>query len=88
MFKVPNPGVADSIDDEINEESLRVVADARLESGLLDAAAGERFQFERLGYFYVDPESSRPGQPVFNRVVTLRDTWGKLEREALEAAER
>jgi glutaminyl-tRNA synthetase len=88
LFKVPNPGVADSIDDEINEESLRVVADARLESGLLDAAAGERFQFERLGYFYVDPESSRPGQPVFNRVVTLRDTWGKLEREALEAAER
>jgi glutaminyl-tRNA synthetase len=79
LFKVPNPGVADSIDDEINEESLRVVADARLESGLLDAAAGERFQFERLGYFYVDPESSRPGQPVFNRVVTLRDTWGKLD---------
>jgi glutaminyl-tRNA synthetase len=88
LFKVPNPGVADSIDDEINEESLRVVADARLESGLLDAAAGERFQFERLGYFYVDPETSRPGLPVFNRVVTLRDTWAKLEREALEAAER
>jgi glutaminyl-tRNA synthetase len=88
LFKVPNPGVAESIDDEINEESLRVVSDARLEPGLLDAEPGERVQFERLGYFHVDPRLSRSGQPVFNRVVTLRDTWARLEREALEAAER
>jgi glutaminyl-tRNA synthetase len=88
LFKLPNPGVADSIDEEINEESLRVVANARLEPGLLDVEPGERFQFERLGYFYVDPTLSLSGEPVFNRVVTLRDTWIKLERAALEAAER
>jgi glutaminyl-tRNA synthetase len=86
LFKVPNPGVADAIADEINEESLRLVDGARLEPALLDADPGARYQFERLGYFYVDPKSSRSGQPVFNRVVTLRDTWAKLEREALEAA--
>jgi glutaminyl-tRNA synthetase len=88
LFKVPNPGVADSIDDEINEESLRVVGGAMLEPDLLDSESGQRFQFERLGYFYVDSKLSRAGAPVFNRVVMLRDTWAKLEREALEAVER
>ena len=88
LFKVPNPGKADSIDDELNEESLRIVGGAMLEPGLLDANPGERVQFERLGYFFVDPELSNPGQPVFNRVVTLRDTWAKLERAALQAVLR
>ena len=41
------------------------------------AAPGDRFQFERLGYFYADPIDSKPGAPAFNRTVTLRDTWGK-----------
>jgi glutaminyl-tRNA synthetase len=85
LFKVPSPGVTESIDDEINEDSLRLVEDAKLEPGLLDALPGQRFQFERLGYFYVDTKLSRSGQPVFNRVVTLRDTWGKLEQAALTA---
>jgi glutaminyl-tRNA synthetase len=85
LFKVPSPGVTESIDDEINEDSLRLVEDAKLEPGLLDALPGQRFQFERLGYFYVDTKLSRSGQPVFNRVVTLRDTWGKLEQAALAA---
>jgi len=46
---------------------------------LKDAAAGERYQFERLGYFCVDPDTS-PGKPVFNRTVALRDTWAKIEK--------
>jgi len=46
---------------------------------LKSAAHGERYQFERLGYFCVDPDTS-PGAPVFNRTVALRDTWAKIER--------
>ena len=42
---------------------------------------GERVQFERMGYFFADLKDSQPGQPVFNRIVTLRDTWGKIERK-------
>jgi glutaminyl-tRNA synthetase len=47
---------------------------------LKEAKPDERFQFERLGYFFVDPIDSKPGQPVFNRTVTLRDTWEKIEK--------
>jgi glutaminyl-tRNA synthetase len=88
LFKVPNAGKADDVEEELNEESLKIVTDAMLEPGLLEAQPGERFQFERIGYFFVDPELSKPGRPVFNRVVTLRDSWAKLERAALEAASK
>jgi glutaminyl-tRNA synthetase len=70
---------------ELNPGSLRVV-DAALEPALADAAAGDRFQFERNGYFVADSVLSKPGKPVFNRTVTLRDSWAKLEQEALAAA--
>ncbi|MFM9597152.1 hypothetical protein ACKI1O_48290, partial [Streptomyces scabiei] len=50
-----------------------------VEPGLAAAALGARFQFERLGYFCADPETA-PGAPVFNRTVTLRDTWSKIEK--------
>ena len=53
---------------------------ARLEPSLKDAAPGSRFQFERNGYFCVDPRDSAPGRLVFNRTVGLRDTWAKIER--------
>jgi glutaminyl-tRNA synthetase len=53
------------------------------ESGLAAAAAGDRYQFERLGYFCVDVDS-QPGKPVFNRTVTLRDTWAKIEKAGKE----
>ena len=86
LFKAPNPGVAESIGDELNEASLVVLEGAMVEPTLLAAKAGERFQFERNGYFYVDPRLSEPGRPVFNRVVTLRDTWAKVEQAAKEAA--
>src|SRR5690606_29203791 len=56
---------------------LVVVKDARIEPSVRDAAPGTHFQFERLGYFFTDPVDSAPGALVFNRVVTLRDTWAK-----------
>ena len=67
---------------ELNAESLKQI-DAQLEPALKDAAPGERFQFERLGYFVADSVLSKRGQSVFNRTVTLRDSWAKLEQEAL-----
>jgi len=64
----------------LNPESLEVLVDALVEPGLADAAAGETFQFERLGYFSVDSKDSQPGKRVFNRSVTLRDTWAKVAK--------
>lgn len=65
--------------DDLNPESLEVLADCKLEPSLADAAAGQKFQFERLGYFCVDRESER-GKLIFNRTVSLRDTWAKIEK--------
>ncbi len=66
--------------ENINPASLEIL-DAYCEPDLKNAAPGSRFQFERLGYFYADPKDSKPGAPVFNRTVTLRDTWGKMEKK-------
>jgi glutaminyl-tRNA synthetase len=66
--------------DSINPASLEVLTGCRLEPSLAAAAPGSRFQFERLGYFCADPDS-RPGLPVFNRSVTLRDTWAKVVKK-------
>ncbi len=63
--------------DNINPKSLEVIADAKVEPSLAEAGPGAHFQFERLGYFFTDPKDSQPGRPVFNRTVTLRDTWAK-----------
>jgi glutaminyl-tRNA synthetase len=63
--------------DNINPNSLAIVRDARLEPSLANAKPDQHFQFERLGYFFVDPVASKPGRPVFNRTATLRDTWAK-----------
>ena len=63
----------------LNPKSLEVLTGCKLEPSLADAAPGERYQFERLGYFCVDPDST-PGNPVFNRTVTLKDTWAKIEK--------
>ncbi|MDT8438662.1 MAG: glutamine--tRNA ligase/YqeY domain fusion protein [Wenzhouxiangellaceae bacterium] len=82
LFSVPNP-VADKERDfveYINPESLQVIGSARLEPGLENARAGEHYQFERTGYFVADPDSSTE-KPVFNRAVTLRDTWASLEKQ-------
>ena len=62
----------------LNPASLEVIGSCYVEPSLADAAPGARFQFERLGYFSVDLDS-KAGRPVFNRTVTLRDTWAKIE---------
>ena len=64
--------------DNINPHSLEVLTDAKLEPSLAEAERGEHFQFERNGYFFVDPVDSAEGKPVFNRTATLRDTWKKV----------
>jgi glutaminyl-tRNA synthetase len=64
----------------LNPNSLEIVNGAKLEPSLVGAAAGARYQFERLGYFCVDLDS-RPGALVFNRTVALKDTWAKVEKK-------
>src|SRR5579864_6962123 len=66
--------------DNLNPNSLEVITDAKLEPSLANAAVGNRYQFERLGYFCVDPDS-KPGKPVFNRTIALKDTWAKVEKK-------
>jgi glutaminyl-tRNA synthetase len=66
--------------DFINPESLKVLTGCKLEPMLAKADPGDRFQFERVGYFCVDAKDSKPGAPVFNRTVTLKDTWAKIEQ--------
>jgi glutaminyl-tRNA synthetase len=81
LFRVPAPGTAENFSDELNPDSLVTVRDAQLEPGLIGTGPGQTFQFERLGYFCVDSRESAPGRPVFNRVVTLRDTWARIEQQ-------
>ena len=64
----------------LNPNSLQMIAGAKLEPSLAHAAAGSRYQFERLGYFCVDPDS-KPGALVFNRTVALKDAWAKVEKK-------
>ncbi len=78
LFKEENPEKGKNFLDAINPESVKTVT-ALIEPGVMNAASGETFQFERVGYFTVDSEDSLPGKPVFNRTVTLRDTWAKLK---------
>ncbi|OQK18494.1 glutamine--tRNA ligase [Methyloprofundus sedimenti] len=75
LFKVPNPGAEDNFCDALNPDSLQVIAAAKVEASLAGAELGSRFQFERVGYFCLDTEDSLAGKLVFNRTVTLRDTW-------------
>jgi glutaminyl-tRNA synthetase len=65
----------------MNPNSLETITGAKLEPSLSTAKPGDRFQFERLGYFCADAKDSSPGKPVFNRTVTLKDTWAKLEKK-------
>ena len=79
LFTSERPDEEDDFLSTLNPDSLEVVANAKVEPSLADARPGERFQFERLGYFAVDPDSE-PGSPVFNRTVSLRDTWAKVNK--------
>ena len=79
LFSVANPSGNKSRDyrEHLNPASLERLEQALLEPGLAGAVPGACYQFERLGYFCVDPQSA-PGRPVFSRTVTLRDSWAKL----------
>jgi glutaminyl-tRNA synthetase len=80
LFTKINPGEeSGDFKTDINPDSLVVLNDCPVEPGLRGAAPGSRFQFERLGYFCVDPDSG-PERIVFNRIVTLKDTWAKVEK--------
>jgi glutaminyl-tRNA synthetase len=81
LFRVPEPGAGgrDFLAD-LNPDSLRTLTHCFLEPSLAAAAPGARFQFEREGYFVVDKDS-RPDKPVFNRTVSLRDTWSKIRHK-------
>jgi glutaminyl-tRNA synthetase len=79
LFTHEDPAGTGNFLDYLNPNSLEVLRAARLEPSLANAASGSRYQFERLGYFCVDADS-RPGALVFNRTVSLRDTWAKLSR--------
>ncbi len=83
LFNVPEPDDVPEGHDwhaHLNPNSRQVLHDCCLEPSLANARPGDHFQFERLGYFTVDCVDSRPGQPVFNRSVALRDTWAKIEK--------
>src|SRR5690348_5985666 len=80
LFTKPNPNQAEEGQDftaNLNPNSLDVLRGCKLEPSLATAAVGSRYQFERLGYFCVDPDSD-PGKLVFNRTVALKDTWAKV----------
>jgi glutaminyl-tRNA synthetase len=83
LFTKPDPADVEPGQDykaNLNPNSLEVLACCRLEPGLANAKPGDRMQFERLGYFCADLDS-RPGALVFNRTVSLRDTWAKIEKK-------
>jgi glutaminyl-tRNA synthetase len=79
LFTVPDPEAGDAdFKTFLNPESLVVVEEALVEPSIAQDPPGRHYQFERVGYFFSDPEDSRPGRLVFNRTVTLRDTWAKV----------
>ena len=83
LFNHPSPGASKDGKDyleHLNPESLLTLTHCYLEASLAEAEPGERFQFEREGYFCVDPDHSH-NRPIFNRTVTLRDSWAKIEQK-------
>jgi glutaminyl-tRNA synthetase len=81
LFTRPDPGAERDLVEDLNPASEEIVSECRLEPALLGLPVGTSVQFERLGYFCVDLDT-QPGRPVFNRTVTLRDTWARLRAKA------
>jgi len=82
LFRKPDPNEVEPGKDftsNLNPDSLEVVSGAKVEPSLATPALEEHYQFERIGYFCVDQDST-PGKPVFNRTVALKDTWAKIEK--------
>ncbi|MGH9867111.1 MAG: glutamine--tRNA ligase/YqeY domain fusion protein [Candidatus Polarisedimenticolia bacterium] len=78
LFRVPNPASGGDYKAHLNPASLEVLTGARAEPSLANANPGDRVQFERKAFYVADAKDSRPGRPVFNRIVALRDTWAKI----------
>ena len=77
----PRPGEVDDDRSLLNPDSLKTVTDCKVEPGLAEAEPGVNYQFERLGYFCIDAVETQPNGPVFNRTITLRDTWAKIQQK-------
>ena len=67
--------------EDLNPDSLKIIKNAYVEPAIIEQKPDERFQFERIGYFYADPEDYTQTQPVFNKIVGLKDSWGKKKKE-------
>jgi glutaminyl-tRNA synthetase len=82
LFSVENPESEEGKDftEFLNPDSLKIMKNCKLETSIKNVEAGEQFQFERLGYFCVDSKYSKNLSPVFNRIVTLRDSWAKIDK--------
>ena len=88
LFRVPDPEAGEEdFMAHLNPDSLVTLRDARIEPSIAGDADTQRYQFEREGYFWRDPEDSTPERPVFNRIVPLRDTWAKVERKARDESQ-
>jgi glutaminyl-tRNA synthetase len=84
LFSKENPDDVEEGKDflsNLNPNSLQVLSQCKVEPMLGTASPGDRYQFERTGYFCADAKDSKPGAPVFNRIVTLKDTWAKIEQQ-------
>lgn len=81
LFTVENPAAEEDFKAVLNPDSLEILGKAKLEPALAGLGIGEPCQFERLGYFCKDLKYSTADQPVFNRVVTLRDQWAKIKKQ-------
>jgi glutaminyl-tRNA synthetase len=79
LFNNPDPEASGDLIADLNPNSLQILTNSMLEPSLKDARPGDRFQFERVGYFCVDIDS-KPGALVFNRTVELRDSWARIEQ--------
>jgi glutaminyl-tRNA synthetase len=82
LFTIPDPDAVEEGKDflsALNPESLVAIRGAKVEPSVAADALGSRYQFERTGYFISDPADSQPGALVFNRTVTLRDSWAKIK---------
>ncbi len=80
LFVRPDPGADGDLLDDLDPDSETILTDCYLEPAAAETPVGETIQFERLGYFCADPDSE-PGRPVFDRTVTLKDTWAKLQKQ-------
>ncbi len=90
LFQVEHPDADKDVEFKqfLNPDSLRALNHCLVEPSLAEAEPGSRFQFERQGYFCVDPVTSTPGRPVFNRIVTLRDSWEKMDKASQGTGEQ